>query len=834
MNIATRTQDFASAAREIADRQNRRAALKFLGKNSIPADLAAVAEEDLRLWGDLAFTGGITDEAARIYERLIELQPDSYWPCFQLGRICRERGAYPQAVAMFLKASSLAPQAAGPWFELCRTYFRQKNIAKLKKAVAALCAAEREPVTADRVNVLTAIGHFLFDRKMRSEPLPLYALLIDSKVADSLVHARFSECLVATGQFQTVIAALEPLRRTRTIGDWGLRSLGLAYAGANELQLASEVLAEAIARNPFNVQNLRLRLRILCQLSDRNSIGELLQSARTSVGKKQYEDLRISALVHTADYAALLDLLSKNPGYGTGAIERELIGAITTAAYQKRQFKAAALLAGIFLTRFGKSTNVLLTLINVAFATRNWQFAQLCLATANAADFKASVELRLKRFEYYCFTGALDEAAIALKDLEPLSQLPKRRLPAVLRYYAEIGDWQSLYELGMQNLGAEFDFEKSGYLIFRAVRKIGMHVPAIREIEKAEDFSASPALKRLRTIVMEDMIRNGHMLEELTGDPHLVDLPALQQRLLFKKLVLQQRKKSRTTEKRYAIYYCTNLSYLGPTFVSLASLVENNRELMESSDIFLIVDEETSELAKTISAKVGKRYQVDIYLKTSKDVPGLDVELKSRYGLFTAGHSLAEAAYFRIYFASELQRQGRYEAALYIDSDTIIRGSLQELFDSRQEAPLLARLEMPRPEVDKAIELNNLEPGRYFNSGILFFDLKNPAVGPALDNAIDAVRHTPEALMYHDQCALNIGFKGKFRLLDDKFNHFVKPDEDRPISDGAIIHYLDRPKPWDPAYFGKYCGLWFANWHKLAIQIGAGQAMKLYNLSNKE
>jgi lipopolysaccharide biosynthesis glycosyltransferase len=88
--------------------------------------------------------------------------------------------------------------------------------------------------------------------------------------------------------------------------------------------------------------------------------------------------------------------------------------------------------------------------------------------------------------------------------------------------------------------------------------------------------------------------------------------------------------------------------------------------------------------------------------------------------------------------------------------------------------------------------------------------------------------------MYHDQCALNIGFKGKFHLLDDKFNHFVKPDEERPISDGTIIHYLDRPKPWDPAYFGKYCGLWFANWHKLAIQIGAGQAMKLYNLSNKE
>ena len=55
------------------------------------------------------------------------------------------------------------------------------------------------------------------------------------------------------------------------------------------------------------------------------------------------------------------------------------------------------------------------------------------------------------------------------------------------------------------------------------------------------------------------------------------------------------------------------------------------------------------------------------------------MEFKAKFALFTAGHSLIPAAYYHIYFAKELHQR---EGALYIDSDTIIRASLHELFET--------------------------------------------------------------------------------------------------------------------------------------------------------
>ena len=823
--------DFASTAKTIASQQDRSAALEFLRTHAIPNDLGNLAATDLRLWGDLAFTAGMNEEAVNIYLRLILLEPNTYWAFFQMGRLNFQQEDYPGAASMLSKAASLSHNAAGPWYELSRLYFRQRNIAELKKAVIGFAAADREPLTGEQANVLSAIAHFLFERKLRNEPLQLYSLLIDSGVLDSSIQIRYAECLIAANQFNAAVNLLEPLRQTNTIADWGLRSLALAYAGLGKLELAAAILAEIIERNPSNIHYLRFRLRLLCQLGDRDAIARLMQTAHSNLGEKEYQDIRITELVLCADYTALIELLRNNPGYGSAAIERDLMSAISGAVHQKKEFQAAAALAAHFLARFGNNIKVLLNLMSAAFATRNWHLAKLSLATASEQDFRSNLELRLKRFEFYCFTGALDQAQVALKDLEPLSELPKKRLTAVLRYYAEIGDWSALYQLSMETLDAEFNFERSGYLIFRAVRKTGMHMQAKRQIETIGDFDAMPALKRLRSIIIEDMIQNGHMLEDLIGDPHLADLPALHQRLLFKKLVLQRRKKAGAAAKRFAIYYCTNINYLGPTFVSLASLVENNRDLVECSDVFIIADSGSREFAKVISAKVSKKYEVNVQLA---EFAGVNVDLKAKYGLFTAGHSLVPAAYFRIFFAKELQRQNRYEGALYINSDTIIRASLYELFESRPPFPLMARLEVPRPEIDMAIAMNDLEPGRYFNSGILFFDLKHPEIGAALDKTIQAVQHSRQTLVYHDQCALNIGFKGQFFPLEAKFNHFVKPEDETPISDGAIIHFLDRPKPWDPAYSGKFCGLWFAHWHKLAIKIGGGEAMKLYNLSNRE
>src|SRR6202023_2250038 len=125
--------DFASTAKTIASQQDRSAALEFLRTHAIPNDLGNLAATDLRLWGDLAFTAGMNEEAVTIYLRLIQLEPNTYWAFFQMGRLNFQQEDYPGAASMLSKAASLSHNAAGSWYELSRLYFRQRNIAELKK-----------------------------------------------------------------------------------------------------------------------------------------------------------------------------------------------------------------------------------------------------------------------------------------------------------------------------------------------------------------------------------------------------------------------------------------------------------------------------------------------------------------------------------------------------------------------------------------------------------------------------------------------------------------------------------------------------------------------------
>jgi lipopolysaccharide biosynthesis glycosyltransferase len=208
------------------------------------------------------------------------------------------------------------------------------------------------------------------------------------------------------------------------------------------------------------------------------------------------------------------------------------------------------------------------------------------------------------------------------------------------------------------------------------------------------------------------------------------------------------------------------------------------------------------------------------------------VSLRTSYGLFTGGQSLAEAAYYRIYFADKLHKQGAYERALYIDADTIVYGDLNPLFDELPLAALMARYEVSRPEVEAAIRMHKLEPGQYFNSGVLMFDLRHAELGAALERSLHAVHNLRSNLIFQDQCALNIGFKDVFRPLDDRFNFFITPHDPNPSPGGAILHFLDRPKPWDPIYDGPLCGLWFLKWQELASCIGREDGIRLYKMAN--
>lgn len=141
---------------------------------------------------------------------------------------------------------------------------------------------------------------------------------------------------------------------------------------------------------------------------------------------------------------------------------------------------------------------------------------------------------------------------------------------------------------------------------------------------------------------------------------------------------------------------------------------------------------------------------------------------------------------------------------IYIDSDTMIRDSIADLLTlDVGTACVAARVEPFRAETRAASAMNGLSEHEYFNSGVLVFNFHAPEFDQCMERAL-ATLHDPNVnLMFHDQCALNIGFRNKSKKLPAEYNYYVDCHTE-PFSDldGRIFHFLDRPKPWDVAYDG--------------------------------
>jgi lipopolysaccharide biosynthesis glycosyltransferase len=824
-------------AREVVERGDKAAALEFIQDGAGPS--LDADPKQLHLWADIVFTAGDLKEAARYYSHLTDQVPDFFWPFFQLGRIAQLQGEVKEAIARFERATALDPRFPWSWYELCHCYLGQdRDVSKLKEAVVGLAAAEPVRLNRAHAELLTNAAHRLFEERFREEPYLIYRVLIDQGFATDLVQTRHAEYFIWRGEFSTAVTLLEPLNRSKHLGDWGVRSLAFAYIETGRFAEAEALLEVIVRKQPKNVNFLRDQLRSLERQEKHAQADAALTKAKPHIGVPTYETLHLMVLAERGQPAALIDVLAKNPNYGGDSVRADLARVIHQLSYQRKDYVAARLLIDHFQQRFGRDIGMVLCDLNVAFSVRDWELAARLFGDVTEDEYADNIELRVKRFEYHCLVGDIPEAREALKAIEPVPQLPKRFIPVVMRFHAEVGEWQSAFGLAMQLIDRDFDFKLLGYLTFRTIRKTKMHAAALRQIEQVDNLESSRSLLELRTIVMEDMVKNDYMLDDLLSDPNIAEIDGVRQRLMFKRLVLQSAR-AKKTKKRYAIYYCTNDDYLCPTLVSLVSLAETNSDLLSEADLFIVVDDSTMKLIRRIGEKLAKSLGIDINLVTRKEIVGESTELKVNYGLFTGGQRLSESAYYRIFFAQKLLELGQHDRALYIDSDTIIRGSLRELLEFPIGMPLAARLEDNRPEVDAAIRINQLEPGKYFNSGVLAFDLTDANVGAGLERTVHAINHSHDTLMFHDQCALNIGFKSTFRPLDSRFNYFVKPQlanaplEATELPDAVIIHYLDRPKPWDPAYPRDTCRHWFASWHKLALKVGGTDAMTLYGLSNR-
>ena len=170
-------------------------------------------------------------------------------------------------------------------------------------------------------------------------------------------------------------------------------------------------------------------------------------------------------------------------------------------------------------------------------------------------------------------------------------------------------------------------------------------------------------------------------------------------------------------------------------------------------------------------------------------------------------YNLARETYFRYLLPKIFKDE---ERALYLDSDIIVNGDIQELYNIPFESNCVLAVEDSGYEYTKdCIENLNLE--RYFNSGVMLFNIPKCIEENISDKLFEwtNILYKENKLKYMDQCVLNYVLKDKVKFIDIKYNFqaciffdinesykiFGKNKIDNLMNNPYLIHYTAN-KPW--------------------------------------
>ncbi len=161
-----------------------------------------------------------------------------------------------------------------------------------------------------------------------------------------------------------------------------------------------------------------------------------------------------------------------------------------------------------------------------------------------------------------------------------------------------------------------------------------------------------------------------------------------------------------------------------------------------------------------------------------------------------AGDFFSSAVYYYRFFIPRLFPL--YDKCVYIDSDTILRGDIGELFDIDLGSKAMAAMVDPKvdviPEfrayVEKGVGVSYRE---YTNSGVLVMNMKALRKLRYLSALVEMINKYDADLVAPDQDYMNVILQGKILHLDPKWN--MEPTEELP-KDVKLVHFNLFNKPW--------------------------------------
>lgn len=254
--------------------------------------------------------------------------------------------------------------------------------------------------------------------------------------------------------------------------------------------------------------------------------------------------------------------------------------------------------------------------------------------------------------------------------------------------------------------------------------------------------------------------------------------------------------------QRLNVLYQFDEGYAPFAGTSMVSLFRNNRDLEEIC--VYVLGEHLTDATKDRFLGMVRRYERAIRFV---DTAAL-VRRMQQMGI--PDYRGSYASNFKM-FLPELLRQDQPDRILYIDSDTLITGSLAPLLTWPMNGQPVA---MAYDSLGRRhARLIGLQPGdSYFNAGVILFDVRRWRQMNCTDRIVEHVRHVRAHYMAPDQDLLNVVLHGQIALLPPEYNfqpihtvcgptlygllfrpkNYYTSDQLRAASRSLVIHHFFR------------------------------------------
>lgn len=261
------------------------------------------------------------------------------------------------------------------------------------------------------------------------------------------------------------------------------------------------------------------------------------------------------------------------------------------------------------------------------------------------------------------------------------------------------------------------------------------------------------------------------------------------------------------------VVYSSSDFFAPITGISILSLLETNQDADEI--VFYMIDNGIS-----TENRMKLQSMVEAHGREIVFVPQPDLSNKLNIRLDVGRWHIS--TFFRLFLCSILPEH--IHRCIFLDSDTLVRRSLKELWEMELEGHIAAAVDDCRSD-DYKKELGAPSSGTYTNNGVLLIDLKQWRERNVEKAFVDYIVSCNGNITYVDQGVFNgvLGGSGLVREIHPKYNALTiffcfsydelmrlrKPQRamswlmfDEAVKDPCILHFqscfMSRGRPWNP------------------------------------